>query len=184
MMDDIERKNIGKFISLILRHEPKKIDLDLDRNGWADVEELIRKSSIHKIYFTKKELELIVESNDKKRYSFNNDKTKIRANQGHLIPIDMEFEPVEPPEFLFHGTAERFLSSIREQGITKMSRQHIHLSSTKETANKVGARHGKSVVLTIHSGKMYKEGIIFHKSVNGVWLTDYVHPVYIEESSK
>ena len=180
-MNEQDKKRIGKFLSLILRHDPKKIGLVLDDNGWADVQELIQKCAKHRVFFTMKQLEEIVETNDKKRYSFNEDKTRIRANQGHSITIDMEFTPIEPPEFLYHGTADRFLLSIREKGIQKMSRQHVHLSKDKETAQKVGSRHGKAVILTVLSGKMYKDGIEFYLSDNGVWLTDYIDPKYVSK---
>ncbi|TWP29095.1 RNA 2'-phosphotransferase [Apibacter muscae] len=165
---------MGKFISFILRHEPKKIGLNLDENGWADVDDLIQKSVMNNVNFTKKDLEEIVDTNEKKRYSFNEDQTKIRANQGHSISINMEFKSVCPPEYLYHGTVVKFLPSINEKGIQKMSRQFVHLSVDESTALKVGCRHGKTVVLTICSNQIYKDGIIFHCSENGVWLTDYV----------
>ncbi|NDV60384.1 RNA 2'-phosphotransferase [Bacteroides sp. 519] len=180
-MNEQEKKRIGKFISLILRHEPGKIGLKLDDNGWANVDELISKCAKHRVSFTMKQLEEIVATNDKKRYSFNDDNTKIRANQGHSINIDLELKPVEPPEYLYHGTADRFLSSIMENGIVKGSRQHVHLSKDEVTAVKVGSRHGRAVVLTIMSGKMHREGISFFVSDNGVWLTDYVDPQYISK---
>ena len=164
-MTEQDKKRIGKFLSLILRHDPDKIGLELDEQGWANVKDLIE----------------IVETNDKQRYSFNEKRNKIRANQGHSIDIDLALSPVEPPEFLYHGTATRFLSSIMEQGIIKGSRQHVHLSKDKETATKVGSRHGKVIVLTIMTGKMHQDGILFYQSDNGVWLTDYVDVKYISK---
>lgn len=180
-MNEKHKKHIGKFISLVLRHEPQQIGLELDSNGWADVQDLISKSAQHGVHFNNEELEEIVETNDKKRYSFNDDKTLIRANQGHSIQVDLELNAVEPPEYLYHGTADRFLDSIREKGISKMSRQHVHLSKEKDTASNVGSRHGRVVVLMVQSGQMYKDGIEFYISDNGVWLTDYVDPKYILE---
>lgn len=180
-MNEQHKKRIGKFISLILRHEPQKIGLTLDANGWASVEELISKCARHRVYFSKKELIEIVETNDKKRYSFNEDQTQIRANQGHSIKINLGLQPVEPPEYLYHGTADRFIASIQEKGILKMNRHHVHLSKDKNTASQVGSRHGRTVVLTIHSGQMYKDGIQFYVSDNGVWLTDYVDIKYISK---
>lgn len=180
-MDEIRKKSIGKFLSLVLRHEPSKIGIQLDDNGWADVEELISKCGKHRVSFTKKELDEIVETNNKKRYAYSEDGTKIRANQGHSITVDLEFTSVEPPQFLYHGTADRFLNSIEVEGIKKMSRQHVHLSQDKETAINVGSRHGRVVVLTILAYKMYEDGVAFFQSANGVWLTDYIDPKYISK---
>ncbi|MBB1140100.1 RNA 2'-phosphotransferase [Myroides sp. WP-1] len=178
-MEEARKKSIGKFLSLILRHEPSKIGIQLDANGWADIEELIQKCGKHRVSFTRKELDEIVATNNKKRYSLNEDQTKIRANQGHSIAVDLEFTPQEPPVFLYHGTADRFLPSIYNEGIKKMSRQHVHLSQDKETATAVGSRHGRVVVLTILAGKMKEDGLLFYCSANGVWLTDYIDPKYI-----
>lgn len=180
-MTEQDKKRIGKFLSLVLRHDPAKIGIELDENGWVNVNELIEKCKKHRYHFSVADLIEIVETNDKKRYSFNEKRNKIRANQGHSIDIDLALSPVEPPEFLYHGTATRFLSSIMEEGIVKGSRQHVHLSKDKETATKVGSRHGKPVILTIMSGKMYQDGILFYQSDNGVWLTDYVNVKYISE---
>lgn len=180
-MTEQNKKSISKFLSLILRHDPAKIGIELDENGWANVKELIEKCKKHRYHFSMEELIEIVETNDKKRYSFNEKRNKIRANQGHSIDIDLALSPVEPPEFLYHGTATRFLSSIMKEGIVKGSRQHVHLSQDKETATKVGSRHGKVAVLTIMTGKMYEDEILFYQSDNGVWLTDYVDIKYISE---
>lgn len=118
-MNEQHKKRIGKFLSLVLRHEPQKIGIRLDENGWADVQELIQKCAMHRVNFTMAELEEIVATNDKKRYSFNEDKTRIRANQGHSIEIDLTLSPVEPPDFLYHGTADRFYTSMMAEGIKK-----------------------------------------------------------------
>lgn len=179
-MNAEEKKRIGKFISLVLRHSPEVIGLELDENGWASVDELIAKSKKKRYNYTFDDLVEIVETNDKKRYSFNEKRTKIRANQGHSIDIDLNLTPVEPPQYLYHGTATRFVGFIREEGIVKGSRQHVHLSKDKDTAVKVGTRHGKPEVLTIRTGKMFEDGILFYLSDNGVWLTEYVDPKYIE----
>ncbi|MFV0536250.1 MAG: RNA 2'-phosphotransferase [Dysgonomonas sp.] len=180
-MTEQDKKRIGKFLSLILRHDPAKIGIELDENGWANVKELIEKCKKHRYHFSMEDLVEIVETNDKKRYSFNEEQNKIRANQGHSVSIDLALSSVEPPEFLYHGTATRFLSSIMEKGIIKGSRQHVHLSQDKETATRVGARHGQVVILTIMTGMMHKNGIIFYQSDNGVWLTDYVDVKYISK---
>lgn len=178
-MKEEQKKRIGKYISLILRHSPETIGIKLDANGWANTKELIEKCAKKGKRFSMDELEEIVATNEKKRYSFNDDKSMIRANQGHSIKIDLELTAVEPPEFLYHGTADRFYSSIQAEGIKKMSRQHVHLSKDKKTATTVGSRHGKPLILTILAGKMYADGVEFFISENGVWLTDYVDPKYI-----
>lgn len=180
-MNETEKKKISKFLSLILRHQPETIHLKLDENGWADIEELREKSARNKINFTLEELDEVVETNNKKRFAFNEDKTKIRANQGHSIDVDLALTPQQPPEYLYHGTAEINIPSILEKGIEKRSRQHVHLSSDKETATKVGMRHGKPMILTIRTGLMFQEGIEFYLSENGVWLTDFVDAKYISK---
>lgn len=180
-MNEIEIKKISKFLSLILRHQPESIGLKLDENGWADVEELRTKSAKKRMYFTLEELDEVVETNNKKRFAFNDDKTKIRASQGHSIDIDLALETLQPPEFLYHGTAETNISSILEKGIEKRNRQHVHLSADKETATKVGMRHGKPIILTIRTGKMHEDGLFFYQSANGVWLTEFVDSKYISK---
>lgn len=179
-MNEKHNKKISKFLSLVLRHQPGIINLNLDENGWADVKELQEKCANNNILFTFEELDEVVETNDKKRFIFNEDKTKIRASQGHSIAVDLALKPQQPPEFLYHGTAQNNLDSILEKGIEKRSRQHVHLSSSKDTAEKVGMRHGKPVLLTIMTGKMHADGILFYLSENKVWLTDFVDPQYIK----
>lgn len=169
----------SKYISLILRHKPKIIGITLDEHGWANVDELIE--GVNKTHpLTMEILEQIVASDDKMRYSFNEDKTLIRANQGHSIPVDVELEQVEPPEFLFHGTGEKFVASINQQGLIPKSRLYVHLSSDTETAKKVGSRHGNPFIYRIASGKMHRDGHQFFLSVNGVWLIKSVPLKYLE----
>lgn len=180
-MTEEKKKHIGKFLSLILRHAPETIGIELDPNGWADVQELIQKCGKKGKSFTMDELDDIVATNPKKRYAFNDDKSKIRANQGHSVDVDLSFTPIKPPQFLYHGTADRFYDSIMSEGIQKMSRQHVHLSSEKETATNVGTRHGRPLILTVLSGQMYEDGIEFYRSENGVWLTNHVDPKYISK---
>ncbi|MFN1218350.1 RNA 2'-phosphotransferase [Chryseobacterium kwangjuense] len=180
-MNEIENKRISKFLSLILRHQPETIQLKLDENGWADVSELITKSAKGRMHFNFEDLEEVVETNNKKRFAFNEDKTRIRASQGHSIDIDLDLKAAQPPDFLYHGTAEANISSILENGIEKRTRQHVHLSADKETATKVGMRHGKPVILTIRTKAMHEAGIAFYLSANGVWLTDFVDPQYINK---
>lgn len=180
-MNEIEKKRIGKFISLILRHDPQKIGLELDANGWATIDELIKKSAKHGVKFTHEELDEIVTTNDKQRYSFNHDSSKIRANQGHSIDIDLELEPTTPPSFLYHGTPEKFVSIIKSEGLKPMSRQYVHLSGDRETATKVGQRRGKPYIFTILAEMMHNDGIQFYQAANGIWLTDYVDPKYFSK---
>jgi putative RNA 2'-phosphotransferase len=166
----------SKSLSYVLRHNPKSIGLILDKQGWANVADLLSKNK----HLTLELLKEVVAKDNKQRYSFNEDGTKIRANQGHSINVDLGLKAVEPPDILFHGTATRFLDSIMENGLVAGTRNHVHLSADNETAVKVGSRHGKPVVLKIKSGEMHKKGIQFYKSENGVWLTNNVPIQYIQ----
>ncbi len=165
----------SKLISLILRHKPETIGITLDEHGWANVEELIRGVNIEM-----ETLEQIVATDDKQRYSFNDDKTLIRANQGHSIPVDVELEEVQPPEFLWHGTAEKYVNSICREGLIPKSRLYVHLSADVQTATTVGQRHGEAVLLRIDARKMYQDGFKFYLSKNGVWLTKHVSTSYLK----
>lgn len=170
----------SKFLSLILRHKPETIGISLDEHGWADVNELLSgMSKTHQIDMDI--LEEIVQTDNKQRYSFNEDKTLIRANQGHSIPVDVELERKNPPEILWHGTGEKYVSSIDQQGLIPKSRLYVHLSSDYETAKKVGSRHGKPTVYRVLSGKMYSDGYKFFQSVNKIWLTKHVPVEYLEK---
>ena len=173
-------KDTSKFLSLILRHKPQAVGLELDEHGWADVDELIRRVS-RKRPLDRATLEQIVATDEKQRYSFSTDGQLIRANQGHSIPVDVELAELEPPEILYHGTGERFAASIRAQGLLKMSRLYVHLSSDVETATKVGRRHGKPKIFLAESGRMFADGYKFFRSVNGVWLTEHVPAHYLKE---
>src|SRR6185503_13277604 len=179
MISEKENTRISKFLSWVLRHNPHEIGLILDENGWADVNSLIERSKAANIELTVDLLKHIVDTNSKKRFSFNEQQDKIRASQGHSIEVDLALKQQEPPEFLFHGTAERFAGSILEKGIVKQERHHVHLSTTIETAISVGQRHGKPVVFEIASGQMNKAGLEFFISDNGVWLTDNVPAKYL-----
>lgn len=179
----MNNKETSKYISLILRHKPETIGITLDEHGWANVDELIAGvSKTHPINMDI--LEQIVSEDEKQRYSFNEDKTLIRANQGHSIPVDVELEEKEPPEILFHGTGEKYVDSINKSGLIPKSRLYVHLSSNEETAHKVGTRHGKPVIYKVKSKEMYRDGYKFFCSVNGVWLTKAVPVRYIEISGK
>jgi putative RNA 2'-phosphotransferase len=179
MITEKENTRISKFLSWVLRHKPHEIGLTLDENGWAGVNDLIEKSKDANVHLTIDILKHIVDTNSKKRFSFNEPKDKIRANQGHSIEVDLALTRQEPPEFLFHGTAERFAGSILENGIVKQERHHVHLSSDVKTAINVGQRHGKPVVFEIASGQMHKNGFEFFISDNGVWLTANVPSKYL-----
>jgi putative RNA 2'-phosphotransferase len=172
-------KKVGRYLSLILRHKPEDIGLTLDKNGWADVDDLLYLLSKKGKGISMEELEWIVDNNDKKRFAFNSDKTKIRASQGHSIDIDLQLKEIEPPCFLYHGTSTDVIEKIKKDGIVSMSRQYVHLSDSIETAKKVGKRHGNACVLTVDCCWMYQSGLKFYRSENGVYLTNNVPSQYI-----
>lgn len=175
-------ERLSKFISMILRHKPEAIGITLDEHGWADVDELIKgiNETGEEIEFSKATLEKIVKTDKKQRYSFSQDKTLIRANQGHSIPVDVELEKKEPPKVLYHGTGSRFVKSIQEQGLLPMERLYVHLSTDVETATNVVKRHGTPVIFKVNAEQMQKDGYDFFQSVNGVWLTKEVPTKYLE----
>lgn len=177
----MSKDKLSIFISLILRHKPEEIGISLDEHGWANVEELINGINNTGRKINMEILEEIVRADNKKRYSFNEDKTLIRANQGHSIPVDVELKEAIPPKVLYHGTAKRFLTSIEAQGIKSMSRLYVHLSDNIGTAITVGSRHGEYTVLIIDTEKMYNDGIKFYLSENNVWLTKYIDWKYVKE---
>jgi putative RNA 2'-phosphotransferase len=167
-------KTLSKFLSLILRHQPEKIDLVLDDQGWVDVDQLIERCNAHGQQLTRPLLERVVAENDKQRFAFSEDGRQIRASQGHSLEIDLGLPPSAPPPLLYHGTASRFIDSIRATGLHSASRQHVHLSSDTATATKVGQRHGRPVILIVRSGEMAAAGHQFFLSANAVWLTERV----------
>jgi len=168
---------VSRFLSFILRHHPEAIDISLDAHGWAKVDELLKKIQ-NKYPIDMSVLEEIVKTDDKNRYSFNEEKTLIRANQGHSIDVDVELEKVEPPEYLWHGTATRYCKSIFEKGLLPQTRLYVHLSPDADTATKVGSRHGNPFLLCIRSKDMFDDGYDFFLSKNGVYLTKYVPVEY------
>jgi len=174
----------SKFLSYVLRHKPESIGIQLDENGWVEVSVLLEASKKAGKNISLELLKEIVESNDKKRFAFNDVEDRIRASQGHSVKnIDLALEEIEPPEILYHGTVEKFIVSIENSGLQKMNRQHVHLSGTRETAKSVGSRRGKPIILEVKAAQMHKAGIIFYRSKNGVWLTDTVPWEYIERES-
>ena len=170
----------SRFMSLVLRHNPKAAGLTLDAHGWADVSALLQgMSRTHPI--SMEQLEEIVRTDDKQRYALSPDKTRIRARQGHSIPVDVELEACQPPEVLYHGTGEKFRSSILMSGLVPKTRLYVHLSADVETAKAVGIRRGTPVVFVVKSGQMARDGFQFFLSENGVWLTKHVPPIYLEQ---
>ncbi len=179
-MTDKEIIRMSKFLSLILRHEPERVGLRLDNAGWVGVEELLQALNGHGVSLTFEQLQHVVATSDKKRFAFSEDGLRIRASQGHSVEVELGYEPQTPPELLYHGTATRFLDSIRQKGLQRMGRHHVHLQTETATALKVGARHGKPLLLTIRAGEMHRAGHVFYCSANHVWLVDHVPPQFIE----
>ena len=169
----------SKFLSLVLRHQPELIGLELDPEGWASLNQLVELANSHGRALTHELVHEIVATSDKQRFAVSPDGLRIRANQGHSVKVDLGLEVRIPPETLYHGTATRFIPSIMEQGLLPGSRQQVHLSAAADTAVNVGARHGKPVVLTVRSGEMQRAGHQFHLSENGVWLTANVPPNFL-----
>jgi putative RNA 2'-phosphotransferase len=169
----------SKLLSLVLRHQPDLIGIALDDAGWVAVDDLLEGCRLKGHAITFDELQRIVQSSDKQRFALSGDLKRIRANQGHSVAVELGYEPAVPPEVLYHGTADRFLGSIRKSGLEKRARHHVHLSDRTETAAAVGSRHGKLVVLEVAAGVMYREGITFFRTTNGVWLTDNVPVRYL-----
>lgn len=172
----------SKFLSRVLRHKPETIGIELDAQGWVEVDVLLAAAGRAGKKFTRDELIATVEQNDKQRFTIRDG--RIRANQGHSVDVDLGLASVEPPGLLYHGTADRFLSSIRSEGLSPRGRRHVHLSVDRQTATAVGTRHGRVVVLTVQAGAMHRDGHAFYLSENGVWLSAHVPPRYLanEES--
>ena len=179
----IDRTQLSKFLSLILRHKPDAIGLELDSQGWANIEQLIDKAHAAGTTFDRTELLHVVETSDKKRFSVSADGLRIRAAQGHSVSVELGLSPKEPPPVLFHGTATRFVEAILQQGLKPQARQQVHLSLDKATARRVGARHGKPHIFEIDALAMHASGFQFYLADNGVWLTDQVPPEFLVASS-
>lgn len=171
--------NDSKFLSRVLRHDPGAIGVRLDQAGWASVDELLAAAGAHGRRIGRAQLEQVVALNDKKRFEFDESGTRIRASQGHSIPVELGYAPTEPAEVLYHGTATRFLDSIFKDGLVPGKRHHVHLSADVATAVKVGARHGKPAVLVVAARRMRADGREFYRSTNGVWLTERVPVGYL-----
>lgn len=177
-------KPISKFLSLVLRHKPETIGVTMDEQGWISVDELLEKCRETGKAISLETLQEVVRTNDKKRFVFSEDGRKIRASQGHSVSVDLQFEPREPLEFLYHGTIAKYVDEIRASGLQKMNRLHVHLSKDLATAINVGSRRGKPLILKIHAARMYADGHPFYLSENGVWLSDGVPPEYIDFSGQ
>jgi putative RNA 2'-phosphotransferase len=179
MINEKETTHISKFLSLVLRHQPETIGIQLDENGWANVDDLIEKVNALGVSLNKELLIHVVEKNTKKRFAFDESQGKIRASQGHSIDVELGYKNQQPPKFLYHGTGEQNVESIEKSGIEKRDRQHVHLSNDLETAIKVGQRHGKPFVFHVSALDMYNNGYAFFLSENNVWLTDHVPTKYL-----
>jgi len=172
---------ISKFLSLVLRHDPAHIGITLDDAGWTDVAALLTAAAAHGVARTRDELAAVVASSDKQRFALSPDGARIRANQGHSVEVDLQLAPAAPPATLFHGTVEAALPGIRELGLVRGARHHVHLSDDLDTARRVGGRRGKPVVLTVRAAAMAAAGHVFYRSDNGVWLVEHVPVEYLGE---
>ncbi|MGW7254549.1 RNA 2'-phosphotransferase [Streptomyces sp. NPDC054834] len=176
-MDERRTVKVSKYLSKHLRHQPERIGLTLDEGGWIEIGTLIAAATAHGFRFTREELDHVVAVNDKKRFAVEG--TRIRASQGHSIDVDLGLPPATPPAYLYHGTVARNLDAIRAEGLRPMNRHDVHLSADRETAERVGARRGRPVVLPVDAAAMHRIGHVFHVSANGVWLTKAVPPQYL-----
>lgn len=178
-MNNTRQIKISKYLSKHLRHAPERLGLSLAAGGWVDIEQLLSACAAHQFPITRAELEAVVATSDKQRFSIDDTKTRIRANQGHTVAVDLQLEAQIPPDVLYHGTGDRSVDAIVQTGLLKMSRHHVHLSEDLETARRVGMRHGRPVILTIDAAAMHQAGFVFYCSDNGVWLVDHVPPQYL-----
>jgi len=170
----------SKLLSLILRHQPEIVGIELDAQGWVDVDRLVSALDAHGHGIDRTGLERIVRESDKQRFAFSEDGRRIRANQGHSVEVDLALAPETPPDLLYHGTVDRFLGAIRAQGLIKRDRHHVHLTADRDVAVKVGERRGVPIVLDIDAEAMHRKGCLFFRSANGVWLVDHVPTHYIK----
>ena len=170
---------VSKFLSYHLRHRPDLLDLELAPGGWVEVDKLLKAAEKRNFFLSIEELQQVVKQNDKRRFSFDDSGNLIKANQGHSVNINLQLKPSIPPDILYHGTHSKAIAAITEQGLKRMSRHHVHLSSDIDTANRVGARRGSPIILTINALAMSKAGHLFYRSDNGVWLTKAVPRQYI-----
>ena len=180
-MNNSRLVKISKYLSKHLRHQPERIGIKLAPGGWVAIDELLAACKKHSFPINRIELNEVVASNDKKRFSFDSTSTLIRANQGHSVEVDLQLEPAIPLDVLYHGTGHGAVEAILREGLCRMSRHHVHLSRDTTTAQKVGARHGRPVVFAVDSAAMHEAGYTFYCSENGVWLVDHVPPEYLQQ---
>ncbi len=173
-MEAKRRIKVSKYLSKHLRHQPERLGLVLQPGGWVDVDQLLAACARHGMVVAHAELAEVVRTNDKQRFAFDASGTRIRANQGHSVAVDLLLEPKEPPTLLYHGTATHTWPAIAREGLRPMARHHVHLSSDTATAYKVGQRHGPPLILQIDAAELYRQGHVFYQAANGVWLTDSV----------
>jgi putative RNA 2'-phosphotransferase len=171
---------LERLLAKHLRHDPEGLGLTLAPGGWVPIDALMAGCRHRNFHFSREELDYVVANNNKQRFTIDETGTRIRANQGHSVEIDLQLELLTPPDVLYHGTAQHFLEGILKMGVSKMARHHVHLSVDTQTAHAVGVRHGKPVVLRIDSAAMSRDGYEFYRSDNGVWLTDTIPPQYIQ----
>lgn len=180
MLSEKEATHLSKLLSFVLRHHPEHLGLTLDAQGWADVPELLAQAQLRKVPLTLETLAHIVATSPKQRFRFSDDQQRIRASQGHSVEVALGYEPLTPPEVLYHGTAAQQQPRIAAEGLKKMSRQQVHLSADVATARTVGSRHGRPVVFAVAAGQMQQAGYLFYRADNGVWLTDEVPADYLQ----
>lgn len=178
-MDPKQVIRVSKFLSKHLRHAPEKLGLTLSPGGWVGVDDLLAGCARAGFPISPAELKEVVAKNDKQRFAFDESGTLLRANQGHSTPVDLQLEPATPPDVLYHGTPEKSVEQILRTGLKKMARHHVHLSPTVPTAQAVGARRGRPVILAVDAAGMARDGHTFYCSANGVWLVDEVPPQYL-----
>jgi putative RNA 2'-phosphotransferase len=170
----------SKYLSRHLRHQPERLGLTLEPGGWVGVDALLLACSERGFALSRDDLNEVVERNDQRRFAFDDAGMRIRANQGHTVPIDLFLGPARPPAALFHGTSRHNLDSIRRAGLRSMGRHHVHLSEDRGTATRVGARHGEPVVLRVAAQRMVDDGFVFHVTANDVWLATEVPAAYLQ----
>jgi putative RNA 2'-phosphotransferase len=178
-MKQAEQTARSKFLSFVLRHQPDAVGVELDANGWIAIDRLLEACAAHGKPMTRAMLDEIVATSPKQRFAVSPDGLRIRANQGHSVDVDLDYEPAIPPDVLFHGTVTSVLALVRDRGLLKMARHHVHLSPDRETARIVANRRGAAVILEVAASRMHRDGHVFYRSANGVWLAEHVPAGYV-----
>ncbi len=179
-MDDKRLVKVSKYLSKHLRHAPGRIGLQLESGGWVAIDTFLSACATYHFAISRDELNEVVRRSDKQRFAINDTQTHIRANQGHSVEVDLELPVAAPPTVLFHGTARHNVEAIAREGLNRGRRHHVHLSPDRETARRVGARHGTAVIFRVDAARMHADGNLFYRSENGVWLCEEVAPRYLE----